>query len=414
MPVNRTTSNLVWRVFLPFACGVYLLLFFRNVNGLIAPCLIRDLHLSPAELGAMTAGFLLASGVSALPVGALLDRYGPRHVQAPLLLVASAGLLIFAAGEDYRILMLGRILIGVGLSAAMTGAVKAIVTWFRREQLPMVNGWMLACGSLGAVMASGPSDLLVQWIGWRHIFFALAGCTFMVSAASWLLVPEAPPTAKPSGSLKELRTILRDPNFLRIAPLAVSVVGSAWALQGLWAARWLAEVDGYSQAEVSNTLFVMACTLTAGALLLGSVGRWLGKRGVGIEAVFVGAALLCMVTQALILLRLPLSAPTLWGTVSMFASMTVLIFAVTSEFFPNEKIGRANALLTVGFMGGGFVIQSGIGYVLTLWPAGAGGHYPVQSYAVALAVPLALQSLSLGWFLWCRAGMRVAAPLPQP
>ena len=70
--------------------------------GLIAHYLIRDLRLDPAELGAMTAGFLLASGVSALPVGGLLDRYGPRRVQAPLLLVASVGSLIFAAGTDYR------------------------------------------------------------------------------------------------------------------------------------------------------------------------------------------------------------------------------------------------------------------------------------------------------------------------
>ncbi len=411
--MQKTTANLICRVFLPFALAAYLFLFFRNVNGLIAPYLIRDLRIGPAELGAMTAGFLLASGVSALPVGALLDRYGPRRVQAPLLLVATAGLLIFAAGTDYRILMLGRILIGVGLSAAMIGGVKAIVTWFRQEQLPMVTGCMLACGSLGAVMASGPSDLLVQWIGWRPIFFVLAGCTLLVSAVLWLVVPEAAPTVKPSGSPKEFRTILRDPNFLRIAPLAVSVVGTTWALQGLWAARWLADIDSYRQAAVSNTLFVMACTLTAGALLLGSVGRLLGKRGVGIETVFVGAALLCMVTQALILLRLPLPAPIFWGTVSMFASMTVLIFAVMSKFFPNEKIGRANALLAVGFMGGGFVIQSGIGYVMALWHAEAGGHYPFQSYEIALAVPLALQSLSFCWFLWCRVGARLASPLPQ-
>jgi MFS family permease len=412
--MKKTTANLVFRVFLPFALASYLFLFFRNINGLIAPYLVRDFQLGPAELGAMTAGFLLANAVSALPVGALLDRYGPRRVQAPLLLVASVGLLIFAAGRDYRILIFGRILIGVGLSAAMIGAVKAIVTWFRQEQLPLVNGCMLACGSLGAVMASGPSDLLVQWIGWRHIFFALAGCTLLVSAFVWLVVPEAAaPMVKPSDAPREFRTILCNPNFLRIAPLAVSVVGTTWALQGLWAARWLADIDSYRQAAVSNTLFVMACTLTAGALLLGSVGRWLGKRGVGIETVFVGAALLCMVTQALILLRVPLPAPIFWGTVSMFASVTVLIFAVMSEFFPNEKIGRANALLAVGFMGGGFVIQSGIGYVLALWHAEAGGHYPVQSYEIALTPPLVLQSLSFGWFLWSRARARLATPLPR-
>jgi hypothetical protein len=119
-----------------------------------------------------------------------------------------------------------------------------------------------------------------------------------------------------------------------------------------------------------------------------------------------------MVTHALILLRLrlPLPAPILWGTVSLFASMTLLIFAVMSGFFPNEKIGRTNALLAVGSLGGGFVVQSGICYFLALGSAGAGG----QSYEIALAVPLALQSLSFGWFLWCRAGARLAAPLPQP
>jgi hypothetical protein len=184
-------------------------------------------------------------------------------------------------------------------------------------------------------------------------------------------------------------------------------------IEGLWAARWSADVDSYSQASVSNTLFFMACTLTGGAWLLGSVGRWLVKRGVGIETVFVGAALLCMVTQALILLRVPLLAPIFWGIVSMFASITVLIFAVMSEFFPNEKIGRANALLAVGFRGGGFVIQLSVGYVLALWRAGADGNYPVQPYEIALAVPLAVQSLSFAWFLWYRAGARLAAPLLQ-
>jgi MFS family permease len=78
------------RLFLPFAAGYFLSYLLRNVNAVIAPELTRELGVSAADLGLLTSAYLLAFSAFQLPLGVLLDRYGPRRVEAALLLVARA------------------------------------------------------------------------------------------------------------------------------------------------------------------------------------------------------------------------------------------------------------------------------------------------------------------------------------
>ena len=88
MPVSM---HLGLRLFLPFAVGYFLSYLLRNVNAVIAPELTRELGVSAADLGLLTAAYLLAFSSFQLPLGVLLDRYGPRRVEAVLLLIAAAG-----------------------------------------------------------------------------------------------------------------------------------------------------------------------------------------------------------------------------------------------------------------------------------------------------------------------------------
>src|SRR6185295_5323428 len=88
------------RVFIPFACGYFLSFFFRNVTAIISKDLAREFTLSPADLGFLTSTYLLAFAAIQLPLGVLLDRYGPRRVVAVLLCSASAGALIFAFASN--------------------------------------------------------------------------------------------------------------------------------------------------------------------------------------------------------------------------------------------------------------------------------------------------------------------------
>ncbi len=129
--MNTPTAINPWqRIFAPFAVGYFLSYLLRNANAVISPELTRDLGLSAADLGLLTSAYLLAFGAFQLPLGILLDRYGPRRVEAGLLLFCAAGCALFASGIALPQLALGRALIGLGVSACLMASFKAFSLWF--------------------------------------------------------------------------------------------------------------------------------------------------------------------------------------------------------------------------------------------------------------------------------------------
>jgi MFS family permease len=144
------------RLFLPFAAGYFLSYLLRNVNAVIAPELVGELGVSAADLGLLTSAYLLAFGTFQLPLGVLLDRYGPRRVEVALLLIAAAGTAAFGLGTSLGELALARAAIGLGVSACLMAAFKAFAVWYPVERLPALNGAaMVAADGTMAVIVGG-------------------------------------------------------------------------------------------------------------------------------------------------------------------------------------------------------------------------------------------------------------------
>src|SRR5918912_220142 len=97
-------------VFCPFAAGYFLSFFFRHVTAVISKDLTAEFSLTPADLGFLTSMYLLTFAAFQLPLGVLLDRYGPRRVVAALMCFAAAGALVFGLAKDLTTLSLGRAL----------------------------------------------------------------------------------------------------------------------------------------------------------------------------------------------------------------------------------------------------------------------------------------------------------------
>jgi MFS family permease len=386
-------------VLLPFAAGYYLSYVFRTINAVIASSLAIEFELGPAELGFMTSVYFLAFVAVQLPAGAALDRYGPRRVQSLLLLVAAAGSLLFASADSVAVLMLGRALIGFGVAISLMAGLKAIVLWVPPARVALANGWMVMLGALGAATATAPAETLIEYLGWRGLFLLLAWLCVVSALVIYAVVPEASTrrqhaAAPPLG----LRAIYTDPRFWRIAPLSAMTMATSWSIQGLWAAPWLTRVEELAHAQVVAHLFVMAVTLSVGALLLGVVADRLRRRGVspqGLLAAIAGGAILA---QLAIIIRAPVPAYSAWIIVAVAGAATVLSFASIVELFAKEASGRANAALNLLHVGGAFLVQCVTGFVVALWPEQS-GHHPAIAYQTAFAVNLALQVAALSWFL---------------
>jgi MFS family permease len=385
-------------VLLPFAAGYYLSYLFRSINALIAGDLTAELGLGAANLGLLTSVYFLVFAAVVLPCGVLLDRYGPRLVDSALLLLAAAGSILFAVADGVVTLLVGRALIGLGVAVGLMAGLKAIVLWFPPERVALANGVYIMLGALGALSATGPAEAVIQALGWRGLFAALAVASAAVALLILLVVPERKPAIPAAGAPRiGLLAIYLDPRFLRIAPLAALGVGTSFSLQGLWAAPWLSDVAGVDRSAVVGHLTLMAAALAASALLLGAAAERLRRAGIPTELFLAGTLTVSMIAQLALLLGVPVSSYLLFSIVAAAGAATVLSFAALAQYFPKEVSGRANAALGVLNMGTAFGLQCLSGFIVALWLAD-GGRYPAEAHEAALAAGLGLQLIALGVF----------------
>lgn len=407
------TWHLVATVLLPFAAGYYLSYLYRTINALISGALVSEFGLSAANLGVLTAVLFLTFGALQLPLGAWLDRFGPRRVQAVLLSIAAIGAAVFASSHGLFGLILGRALIGLGVAGALMAGLKALVLWFPAERLALANGWLITLGALGAVTATAPAEMLITSIGWRGLFLLLAILSAIAALLILQFVPECPARGRGEAiaSGMTIRAVYRDVRFWRIAPLSATTIGSAWALQSLWAGPWLAEVEGLPRHDVVMHLLLMAIGLSASALIFGTAGDRLRRRGVSLSATFGCATALAILAQLALILRWPIPTWLPWIAIAGMGAGTVLSYAIVTELFPKSSSGRANGALNLLHIGSAFAVQVTVGFIVELWPVDAGRHSPV-AYQTALGINLALQAAAFLWFAWPRRRAVIAKILP--
>lgn len=390
-------------VLLPFSAGYFLSYLFRTINAVIATDLAEDLNLGAVELGFLTAIYFLVLAGAQLPFGAVLDRHGPKMIQSALLLLASTGALTFALADCLVGLVIGRALLALGVALGLMAGFKAIVVWFPAGRVVVANGWLVMLGALGAVTATTPAELVLQTIGWRGLFAALAGLSALVALLLLFAVPDNAPSNPPIQTTRResLWTAYRDRRFWRVAPLSALGVGTSWSLQGLWAAPWLRDVDGLDRADIVHHLSAMAIAVCAGALLFGAVGDRLRRLGVKMELLLATTISVSIAAQAGLVLGCPLPSYLLWSVIAGAGAATVLSFAILPSYFPKEMSGRANAALNLLHVSAAFVLQSGTGFVIAQWPMTNGG-YALEAHQAAMAVGICAQLVALGWFIQTR------------
>jgi len=93
--------SLILRVFLPFVIGYYIAYLFRTINAVMAAPLATELGLGADDLGLLTSVYFLTFAAAQIPIGILLDRYGPRRVQSVLLVIAAVGSTLFAVSGHF-------------------------------------------------------------------------------------------------------------------------------------------------------------------------------------------------------------------------------------------------------------------------------------------------------------------------
>lgn len=384
-------------VFLPFALGHYLSSLLRNVNAVLAPQLVGALALTPGQLGLLTSAFFFAFALVQLPVGIALDRYGPRKVQLLLMTMAAGGAFLFATGHSFAQLVVARAIIGCGLGGCFMSAVKAISTWIAPKRLPSVQGYLIAVGGLGAASSTMPVRALLQYTDWRGLFMMLACLTVFSGALIWLVTPKSRAAAGGNGAgqkpatVRSVLDVYRAPAFRTTISLVLIPHAVFFGIQGLWIGRWLSDVARFPDGAVAYLLYLGMASVIFGAIAVGMITEWAGRRGIAaIDVAAVGVALFLLVQLAIVCNYRP-SLQTLSVLFTLVGTITGIEYAIVAQSLPRELTGRAATCLNLLIFVGAFLVQAGFGQIVELWQADGAGHYPATAYRVAFGVLLALQ-----------------------
>ena len=382
------------------------------MNAVLGPTLSAEFSLSATDLGFLTGAYFLSFGLFQIPLGLLLDRFGPRRANAVLLLVAAAGALAFAQAASLRDLVLARALIGLGVSACLMASIQAFVLWFPPERTSRMIALAFSVGGLGSITASSPLDAALHHFDWRQIFTALSVFTVALSVVFLVWVPEHSRAGAPARSREQLAglgQIARDPAFWRVAMAIGANQCAVVGLFTLWITAWLRDVAGYDRAAAAAGLAWVSLALIAGYLVFGRLGDAWSRRGRSLLPLFAGGVAGALACLGLLALGVTWAPVLLWAIFVFCGTGASLAHSIATRRYPRDMAGRVNTALNTFTFVGIFLGQWGMGAVLNLFPATATGYDP-HGYFYALGALCLVQAAGLAW-LW--SGRKLFKNEPQ-
>lgn len=388
----------VW-VFAALAFAYFLSTLVRAVTATLAPTLTSEFALNASDLGLLAGGYFLGFAATQLPLGAWLDRYGPKRVEVGFLSVAVVGCVVFSVAESFGGLLLGRILCGVGVSACLMAPLTGYRRWYAPANQMRANSWMLMVGAFGMLASTLPVQWLLPVVGWRPLFLALAaGVVLAMLFIVWQLpawhVPSvgvgpnpahspSPPIDDPAPGYAE---VWRHAYFRKMAPLAFVSYGGLVAIQTLWAAPWMVRVAGYTPEESAAGLFWINASMLVAYWMWGWANPWLARNGYTADRLIARGLPISVVLIAVLALAgssITGYSAVVWALFCVASTVCSLAQPAVGMAFRSELAGRALSAYNLLIFAGVFAVQWGLG--LTIDGLRALGWGEVAAYQGAMA-----------------------------
>jgi len=317
-----------------------------------------------------------------------------------LMLLAAIGFAMFALSPGFAGLVAARIVLGIGISAGLMALIKAHADWFERSRVAHVTGIATAIGALGSALTTSPVQAMLPALGWRGVFWVL--CVLALGVAAWIFlsVPDKPRVPGPvrtlSGDIALSGRILASRTFWRFGPAVATLSMFNFAYLGLWAGPWLRDVAGMDGPARAGVLFLYTFAMVAGSMLTGSAASRANAAGLPTFLVPIVCLAGMVLLQAGLMLQpsQPSVVLVLWLAIAVFGAAGPVGYVAMCQMFPPEQTGRVSTAVNTLTLGGAFLVQAAIGWILDLWPRTASDGWDPDAYSWALVLTAALQALA--------------------
>ncbi len=385
-------------VFLAFAATYSISALVRAIIATLSPVLSQEFGLQSRDLGLLAGGYFLGFAATQLPLGTWLDRHGPKRVIVCFLAVAVGGCLAFSVATSFAGLLLGRVLIGMGVSACLMAPLSGFRRWLDAPSLLRANSWMLMSGSLGMLASTLPVQWLLPLVGWRALFWVLAALVLVAIAVIALVVPvwtkdASTRTDAPDGYAE----VWKNRYFQKMSPLAFFNYGGLVAVQTLWAGPWMIKVAGYTPLEAATGLFYLNAMMLLTFWGWGLVNPRLARAGWHTDRLITWGAPVSLLALAANIWGGASTGWLGWTVFCMASTVISLSQPAVGMAFKPALAGRALSAFNLVIFSGVFTVQWGIGLLVDAFAAL--GLTRIASFQAAFSVYLCCGIAAYAYFL---------------
>lgn len=355
-------------------CALGMLFYFYEYYLRVAPSVMNAelrafFGLGEAQFGFLAACYYYAYTPMQIPVGMMMDRFGPRRILTFACFLCAVGTYLFAATPYLFLAQIGRFIVGFGSAFAYVGVLKIANVWLPKKYFALMAGICTTLGMFGAIIGEIAMNYGVEIFGWQSTLYysALVGILLMI--ALWIVLREEQETAT--------TPLSSHPSHIKFDGLKEMIVSPQLWITGVIGCLTFFPISGFSEIWAISFLQAAGMTKTEAALgssmvflgfatggpLWGIVSDWIQSRRIPlIMGSFVSAALMALAVF--------IPTASLWWMYPLlffsafFASVEILIFAVSNDFSKPKVSATAIAFANTVVMIGGAFLPVLIGEVL--------------------------------------------------
>lgn len=294
MKLEKQKSKFRWIVFISVLFTYLIMSVQRTAPGLITDQLMVEYQLTASTVGILASIHFFIFTSLQIPMGILVDRYGPDRILFIGSLLTGIGISIYSCSPNEYILLFARVLTGTGDATVWISIVLILSEWFQKNEFTRIIGFAGMTGSIGFLMATVPLSAWIDQNGWRIPFFTIGILLVLCLITLYFVLFKLPAqlllkntidnerTIR-EGLLQQLKRVFTNRQTLALFFCHFGIVGGFIGFISSWGVPFGIEIYGMSRSEASQ----MIMTGLFGAIFGAPLAGWLSSRLGTIKQLYV-------------------------------------------------------------------------------------------------------------------------------
>lgn len=361
MSQSRFIAWSIWLVASIFYAYQYIL---RVMPNIMLNDIMNNFHIDATAFGQFSGIYYIGYSLMHLPIGIMLDRYGPRKVMTACILLSVLGMLPIIYAEHFIYPVIGRAIMGIGSSAAILGTFKIIRISFNDKLFPRMLSFSVTIGLIGAIYGGGPVSYMCTHLQYKTVIQIFAFMGLILALITYLIIPNIEGN-KNNAIFSDIKEVLTNKKVLMSCIFAGLMVGPLEGFADVWGAGFLSKLygfDGEFAASYTSMIFVGMCF---GAPVLTFIAEKTGNYIIGI----IGAGFLMMIIFALLVAHLIPHGMIVVSflVVGVCCAYQILAIYKASTYVREQVVALTTAVANMIIMSFGYAFHSMIGFIIDLY-----------------------------------------------